>query len=644
MIGDRLRWYGRRLGAMSVAEIAHRIGEQARRRIDSRRHFDWPGGADASGPVHGLPGLAGDDIPAPLRAAAHASAEAAKMGTFAFLGERWPVLHGQAWWRGDAWSLDPQTGRHWPGADGFAFAVDYRHDRSIGDPKFVWELNRLQFVPAMALDAAQSQDAAAAAGVFAIIEAWMAANPPYRGINWTSGIELATRIVSVLAAVALTPRDRLPAQAGSMLASFVAAHAYWIDRYPSLHSSANNHRVAELGGLLLAGLCVPEMRDAARHRDAGRAGLEREALRQFHRDGVGVEQSPTYAAYSLEWMVIAGVAGDRMGRPFSPAYRAALVRAAEALRWLVDGGGRTPRIGDDDEGRVLALGQGREDRYVASVVALAERWLGRPEIPPALRDPDLRDLLVPAGVSETAGPEGVRTFVEGGYTAWRLARPSGLLLVVFDHGPLGFEPLAAHGHADALSMWLHFGDDPVMVDAGTFRYGGGREIRDLFRGTLAHNTIAIDGRDQSQIAGAFNWSRKARVTVIAASEDEVIAEHDGYADLGIVHRRSVARDGDAFVVTDMLRVDRQDAAGWTGGFSVAPEATVAVEGRRATIAMPSGRTVEMVLEAGPVASWRIAEGEYAPAFNVRQGCRRLMLDGPVEAGERIVACVRITAR
>ena len=75
--------------------------------------------------------------------------------------------------------------------------------------------------------------------------------------------------------------------------------------------------------------------------------------------------------------------------------------------------------------------------------------------------------------------------------------------IVFDTGPLGYLSIAAHGHADALSLLASYGGWPVFVDPGTYSYKPKDVWRDWFRGTLAHNTVTIDSLNQSQIRGPY---------------------------------------------------------------------------------------------------------------------------------------------
>ena len=93
-----------------------------------------------------------------------------------------------------------------------------------------------------------------------------------------------------------------------------------------------------------------------------------------------------------------------------------------------------------------------------------------------------------------------------------------------DAGPLGYREIAAHGHADALSFTLSVGGEEFLVDPGTYAYHTEGEWRSYFRGTSAHNTVRIDGMDQSQSGGNFMWLRKARA-LLRALEQQRHAGH-----------------------------------------------------------------------------------------------------------------------
>jgi hypothetical protein len=167
----------------------------------------------------------------------------------------------------------------------------------------------------------------------------------------------------------------------------------------------------------------------------------------------------------------------------------------------------------------------------------------------------------PVRVPAAGGAGGRSAFPEGGY--WVLSSQRGQpgeVRAVVDAGPLGYLSIAAHGHADALSVALSIDGEEVLIDPGTFAYHTQPAWRNYFRGTSAHNTVRIDGQDQSVIGGNFMWLDKARARCVEHHSDAAgerwVGEHDGYARLAdpVVHRRTVELDKRAgcITITDVL--------------------------------------------------------------------------------------------
>ena len=89
-------------------------------------------------------------------------------------------------------------------------------------------------------------------------------------------------------------------------------------------------------------------------------------------------------------------------------------------------------------------------------------------------------------------------------------------------------------------------------------------LRDRFRSSASHNTVAIDSQSQARPSGPFHWRTRADATLHGWRShpriDWAEAVHDGYAPLR--HRRSVLRTTDSgwLIVDEMLGSGEHTAA------------------------------------------------------------------------------------
>ncbi|MGH8543280.1 MAG: heparinase II/III family protein, partial [Gammaproteobacteria bacterium] len=175
--------------------------------------------------------------------------------------------------------------------------------------------------------------------------------------------------------------------------------------------------------------------------------------------------------------------------------------------------------------------------------------------------------------------------------------------VVFDCGNLGFKSIAAHGHADALSFSLRvFGSD-VFVDPGTYDYFTYPDWRAYFRSTRAHNTIVVDGLDQSVMLGPFLWGSRARARCIGweprIQGGKVIGEHDGYSRLEdpVLHRRTLELDERSRILSIRDDIVANGTHEITAYFHLAENALLAAEGPNRYRIAVGGGTVTLEVDA-----------------------------------------------
>src|SRR5205823_8976545 len=87
------------------------------------------------------------------------------------------------------------------------------------------------------------------------------------------------------------------------IALSLADHVRWIRRYPSQYSSANNHRLGELAGIIATSSLLPELRVESIEA-AALSELERRCREQFGADGGHLEQAYGYAVFATDLLVV----------------------------------------------------------------------------------------------------------------------------------------------------------------------------------------------------------------------------------------------------------------------------------------------------------------------------------------------------
>ncbi|WP_052867869.1 alginate lyase family protein [Streptomyces niger] len=605
VISGSAGWYLRRLSRMGPREVGGRVGDAVRRRRWRTSPPDCPNVTGARFRA-ALP--AGTVAAIPPDAVKRLLAEADRLmaGHAEFFGVAREDLVDPDW------SYDPKTGRRAP--SGYAFDVPYRNEDAVGDIKQIWEPSRHQYLTVLAAAYAVTGDERYAERVATHLRSWWAANPPLRGVHWISGIELGIRLLSWVWIRRLL--DGWPGAAGLFEDNPVARnqiwhHQRWLAAFPSRGSSANNHVIAEAAGQTAAACAFGWFPDSARWRAGALRSLERHLRANTFHSGLNRELATEYHGLVLELGLAALAEADAAGVPVPATVRIVLLRMTDALAAVVDNRLRPPRQGDADDGHGLIVDGAGTDRW-GSLLATGEAVFGRLAWWPTVTGTDVRTPLLAALIKPTALPVSRPAsrpahFADAGMT---ILRGPGEIWARCDGGPHGFLSIAAHAHADALSVEVRHDGVDVLADPGTYCYHGQSEWRQYFRSTLGHNTLQLDGADQSVSGGPFLWTRHARTRVLEAGAARWSAEHDGYQ--GAVHRRRVEL---ADVKRELRIVDEVRGPGRDVrlAFHLGPAITAHLTGDRAVLTWTvDGEERSAELELPAELAWRAHRGETAP--------------------------------
>ena len=362
-------------------------------------------------------------------------------------------------------------------------------------------------------------------------------------------------------------------------------------------TAQRNHRTLELYALLIVGLSLPdELDELARF---ALDELSRNLLTDVWSDGVHRECSTDYHCIALRSYLGAIANARAAGLELSGGFIGRVSLALDFALHIQRPDGMTPSFSDGDTGdfgELLAFGAellGRDDlRWVAT--------RGNEGVPPARRD-----VTFPVGGYITA-----RSGWGAGSRAYGDER-----FMLMDAGPIGD---GGHGHYDQLSIELYAQGRSLVVDPGRYTYAHG-PMRQWFKGSKGHNTVTVDGLDQTpyrhaapkQATSQAHVLRRRSLHDFDAVEAEVRSpQHE------VVHtRRVLFPHRDYWVVHDHLLGDTDHCyeARWHLPAEANGRVTVVRGTDQTTVRTPAG-----VLVVPASLTVELEPGWVSPSYGVKE--------------------------
>ncbi len=512
-----LEWYWHRLRAMSAGEVALRIRKKFRELADSTLEHDWAGSPiESSGAFPKLPEKPA--APESLRSALRRDADNILAGRWRAFGHLELKVDDPP-----RWHCDYLAGRDLA-TTASAFRLDYRELPGGADIKLIWELSRWHALARLAQAAWLLDDEKAGEKCVLWLEDWVKHNQPFRGWNWTSALEAGLRLINFAWMDALlapnAERWAFDAELDRLRHEILPPHAWFTWRHKSFGSSANNHLIGELAGLIVATARWPALAPWAAPLDELQRRWEHEVLAQFHEDGGNKEQALNYHLFSWELCWHARAALVATGRVIAPAVEERLRRAAQ---FYVDV--QVPSdpwdYGDSDNAFVLPVTRdcyGMIETWHSWLAGKSTPelafWLGNPpSLPVESRLEEAIFGMPPA--EEDKGERPYPNLVSDGSSFASVFNKSGIAILKargwtlrWDVSPLGYLATSAHGHLDVfhLSLWLN--GVAMVVDPGTGGYFSDSRLRHWLASGPAHNGPRVTPEDWVERQGPFLWSRQ----------------------------------------------------------------------------------------------------------------------------------------
>ena len=379
----------------------------------------------------------------------------------------------------------------------------------------------------------------------------------------------------------------------------LAQQLLWLEANLEYHLLAN-HLLKNAKALIFSGVYFSgDM--ARRHFGKGMYLMLEEAAEQILADGGHFERSPMYHCICLEdYLDVVNLLSVNSGLVKDEDLSVLRDTASRGLQFLEDilgADGAIPLFNDaafgisTDPSELLTYGQRVLNRQSEE----------RPKVPSRVYLSD------------------------SGYFGYRYNGDS----LLIDCGPIGPDFQPSHGHCDTLSYELCIDGRRVIVDSGVYDYEKS-EFRQYVRSTAAHNTVRIDGMEQSEIWGAFRVARRAK-PIFAEFSDwqsgclEFHGAHDGYRRLPgkPVHERRIRIESlGRWVFSDMVTGSGKHLI--ESFIHIHPDFNVSPESDHSFL-IQDGEAPVARLQVGSECDISTVTGNYCPEFGKRFDNRVLVL-------------------
>ena len=457
----------------------------------------------------------------------------------------------------------------WP--DIFSYSLDYKQRDDLGDARTNWEKNRHFDWALIAKAYYVTKEEKYFLALKDTVNSWMQKNPFLYGISWTSAMEFAIRSINWIIALAFVQKS---GRDMPELRNGIINITDYLTKHYSRFSSANNHLLVEATAIGLAGYAF----DNKQWKELACNILSEELDKQNYSDGVNKELSLHYQTFGMEaYLLLMHVMqkhNDTEWKQWGPM----LKKEAEFVAHSSWREKTICEFGDDDEGKILDLqgGEWHQWDYVLQLASLVTgtRYSDFETVHENIDWLFNRDEIEEIRTKPLYDASRSRCFEVGGNTFIR--DKQNRILIGIDHAELGFGSIAAHGHADALSFQMLIDGKVVFVDPGTYIYHCDIEHRNSFRKTINHNTLCVEGKDQSKMLGAFMWGERANCKLEewhpSENKDVLVASHDGYKPL--IHKRKFEFDknNNVFYILDSVSANKEYAVTFMLGNHVVVEA------------------------------------------------------------------------
>lgn len=425
--------------------------------------------------------------------------------------------------RPNNWHSDLKSGYRW---NPTVWHKDIEAIQGNGiDPKVPWEFGRMHHLLISSFSTIVHDEYKKSVSEFftCTVLDFIAQNPPSFGIQWTTSMDVAIRVINLLVS-----RDILNTNGISLdkeveyviersvyeHAEHILSHLEWSD------GQRGNHYLANICGLIFCGMYLPESEFQRHLLNFAVPQLYSEILHQWNNDGGNFEASVPYHFFATEmitWTI--ALLYQIPSFELSPDVEDRLQAVRTFTKTVMYSNHTIPVIGDEDSGVFLPCSSisTSDDIHHSKkhIIELLEVLLNQSP----LANPMSLEAIVLGSLFQSANPQShshhtteddstvsivPSHFPDFGITAWDIPLSDELIELRIRAGSIGQNGKGGHAHNDQCSFTLSFCGNEFFTDNGTYLYTPLPKKRNEFRSTRMHNTLSVKD-EKGDYVEQNNW-------------------------------------------------------------------------------------------------------------------------------------------
>lgn len=416
------------------------------------------------------------------------------------------------------------------------------------DVKVPWELSRCQHLVQIALAYESSRTNCSNLLFefkFQVLD-FIAMNPLFMGVNWYCAMDVAIRASNWLYAFDIfnVKGVEFDNEFKNVFSNSIYLHGKFIKRnLENIGSTSNNHYISDLVGLLFISSYLKQNKQIRKWNRFAITELKKEMSKQIYNDGTSFEASTCYHCLDLELFFHSTLMAIKkycklnkekcvdykaIGELiFGQPYISKLYKMFDALCYLLKPNGTMPQIGDNDSG-VLFNFMGNENLNKTHLLSFGAVFFNEYK----WKIKEFKDEKNINLIELLFGEDGVKVWeklpennliniksIKFEDSGWYVMRDNENYCII-SCGPNGTNGIGGHAHNDKLSYELMINKKDIVIDPGTYTYIALPKERNLFRSTLRHSTLILNGLEQSELGDIFKLQDTAYCKCMYWHEDD----------------------------------------------------------------------------------------------------------------------------